>query len=208
MTDLWCLFGRLAANPAEFSLLPTGFALFALSSIVEQEAGMPAVTTVIRNIGLLSKTPTESTRDAIQAKLDTQFPKAAAPIVSLWAAGRICRLKTVDGAVVNSALAKFNTCYVNAFGANAPTSVHTQTAMGAAMVDENVRAKFLQPASRAEEDARFRLDTTLPEYANFLGFLADPLYQTAQNELLGASCWDRSCPEVMHWYPKFDRAAN
>lgn len=203
MTDLWCALGVMAANPALFNL-PVGFTVCSVD-VVFREPGSPPTLLSSNTKGLLMAGPTQQVQEQVQDVLDQNFSDAA-PVVSLYAAGRLCRLKVTAGSVADAALADFKAAFDQTFGAT-PLTSRIAVALGASMLDPGLSTEFADSSRTAKRQKQFHIAGD-PDFAKLQAMLAHSKFQTAQSALTNAETWRETCPERHVFYSRFALAAN
>lgn len=194
----------MAVDPTGFANLPSTVEKLDVTIIETDSLGKKVIRDV-RSMVYLKQQATEQMQSSLQQILDATFPNSS-PMVTLYAAGRLCRLKSMDGPVLVAGFDGFHGCYKNSYGAGPKPNGAYATAMGACMVDEILKNNFINPITRPSRIAQFRLDPT--QFAPFEKFLIDGNFKSTQDAFMKAECWRETCPDKATWYSRSDRMAN
>ncbi len=225
MTDIWFLFGAMAVDPALLDFIDQNCASFQRIGMLTHEVAPqpgkdPASMWITNPAAGYLQGDLDDFRRALRGKVGGAYQSA--PIISLYAAGKVTQIWSTSSRKLSRAIKKFHDIYKGAAGA---TSLGTPTArllgiMGACMVDDTfanavadstfeltpegqaVMAEFGFDANNYQNDAEWQTLKKFVQDQNWSGV------KGAQTELLSMTTWDCGCGERLMFYGNFKRAVN
>lgn len=225
MTDIWFLFGATTVDLSLLDFIDQNCVSFRRIGMITQEvapkaAGDPDVTWITNPAaGYL-----DASIDTFRRTLRNQCAKSykSSPIISLYAAAKLCQIWNTSPGQFSRAIRSFNTIYNAAASATGFNKhpVRLVTMLGACMVDDAFAAQVRDPNFETTPEgqavmAEFGFDAASeaagPEWKTAKGFVSQKNFfgiNGAQTQLLSVPTWTCGCHERVVFYDSFKRAAN
>jgi hypothetical protein len=148
-------------------------------------------------------------RTTLQTQLNNRFPGANIT-VSLYTAGKLTQLMTVDGATVNSVLKNdLGPAFADAFknAGNPPLGYRDVAYIGACLIDDGL-IQAMSTKAVSPQDIFFVSPVSSPQWKLVVALIADNRFTTANQTLSPTATWDFGCFQRFIFYPKFQMIAN
>ncbi len=180
-------------------------------TIAETVKGKKQTPLGVPAAGYLNEADTTKPRLVLHTYAQANFG-AAAPIISLYTAGKMCQFWNTYLAGLKLALDQARGIFeskAKPAGLNPPYSAKFATLLGATLIDDRL-TNALQTAGDRDVAKEFGIDPASgsEEWNTILGFASDPALPTTQNNLLAAPSWSPHCAQKVFFYAPFARAAN
>jgi len=206
MTDLWLIYGQLIVDPkfpGEIDDWQPAFTPYEKGAFVYLPKGETQERQITKEgVGRLEEGSTTSVRKNLTKYLRSQY-KESTPVISLYAAGSVCRLwKTNDDKwrksfeQVRPGLPKDVTSF----------SLELVTLMGACFVDPKLTQRLLTPDWLIADE--FGISRESCEGIALQNWMRQKDFDKWQAIFRDALSWRPGTAEVMIWYEKFENAAN
>ena len=225
MTDIWFLFGVTAVKPDFLDVIGANAPRFQRIGLVTQEVvpqgeADPKVCWISNPAAGYLDPSVDRFRLALRDKVAKCV--AGAPIISLYAAAKLCQFWDTEEATLRRTMKDFHDIYqlaATATGVNRP-SARLMTMLGACIVDETLSSMIQQqgyeamaPGADVVNEFGFAPETAAkdPEWQTVKTFVQNPrmtAIDSPQKALLSSSTWTCGCRERLFFYASFKRAAN
>ncbi len=225
MTDIWFLFGALTTNPDLLKVIAENNASFHRIGQVTQEFDPPAGANL--RVSWLCNPAAgylDQTIDGFRVALRDQIASrcSGAPIISLYAAAKLCQLWHTSQDALCRSIHEFNNIFqlaAKAANLQSAPSARLLTLLGACMVDANLSGnlqilgyEYADPGKAVACEFGFSQSLGAdPEWNTVKSFVQNPQLMAAggpQQQFLGVPSWTVSCHEYLFFYEHFKRAAN